>query len=1151
MAELQETLIYVEKENIEEAEFMSRNFVTREIKTRAYLNALGAELIIKYIKSEGIDTNNLHNLHSISKILEKYDIADVLLPNIHIDARVVFDKKQLFIPKSHFENEIKPDVYAFLIISKDFETAKFIGYCEASAIDKNKANTDYYFVDADQLATPESFAKFIKNYVGKNKHSITEEEMLRGRQLSVSLADHNITKFEEKELLELLLLSDELRESVLEFDNFETLAYSAAPDVVKSINETGVFTAAPSTENIDIVEESDISDTKEDLFGDNMLEDNITLEEESKEELEDITSENNIDIDNNTEEITETNNESEIEAEELEEQPVEHNLSIDEEALAIDTTTLETPNLSVDDILDQTIASIDADKSIDEDQQAEPKNSEPSPSEEDKKDNVAGKVITAAAETAATIAGAAITGAAGATAAKTAAEASAAGIVSEGAMKLAGVSGEIIDNVVDENIHKQSENLDKIDSSLVGTNPEAIEISAESEALGKLSASKIEQNIENEKAFAPKDLSQLDKVDTIASESKEQRFEHETIDMAEMETVENDLYRDEEDSGVDIDTLTDLEAVEKKENELTEAHILSESEVVDLPESMEYSINDDGTSSFDDIMMDKNMPPEEDTDNLIDMAPIDDENIIGSLNFDEISETSEDAKIQEPDLSVEATDIEIPQDTTIENTLTKDATENLDLDLDGDINLDMIDAKIDSLMEEELTGGNVQADIEPSATENIKNEEILDNIDSAENSSIETVTVEDFSSELFEEEKQETSSNTEYTEQNNDSKEKEEAAEDEIQIEDENEEISIEEFENMLEGNDEKTDELKDDSSIDDFLGITDNAQEVSLEDQDWLSDTPENTINTAEELSTEDIIEEAEIPAAKTLNVIENSTVISDKTFTPGEIAIDINNSRPIELEGSESLEKLYNPNSPIPGEALLNNPGRMSAQKDGAKSPLGAILGVVGLLIMLTVIGAVGFGVAKMFKAPKEEAPQPITDDAASLNMDAIKTDNGNTLDVNPNNVVSMDNNKNALASTTGTTASSAGQSAVTAARTTGTATAFVEIKKLSWEIPDYISQNASFKQYFQSVGKSIKNALTADLLLATDYIYSSPVKISVTFDKDGTFKNSQIINSSGSTQIDSIVLQTVNQTLKVLKAPNSIGNDQSTTALLKIYF
>ena len=79
----QGTIIYIEKENITEAEFMSRNFVNTETKSRAFLNTIGAELITKYLASEGFEVSELYNLHSMSKILEETDIADILLPNIH------------------------------------------------------------------------------------------------------------------------------------------------------------------------------------------------------------------------------------------------------------------------------------------------------------------------------------------------------------------------------------------------------------------------------------------------------------------------------------------------------------------------------------------------------------------------------------------------------------------------------------------------------------------------------------------------------------------------------------------------------------------------------------------------------------------------------------------------------------------------------------------------------------------------------------------------------------------------------------------------------------------------------------------------------------------------------------------------------------
>ena len=151
---------------------------------------------------------------------------------------------------------------------------------------------------------------------------------------------------------------------------------------------------------------------------------------------------------------------------------------------------------------------------------------------------------------------------------------------------------------------------------------------------------------------------------------------------------------------------------------------------------------------------------------------------------------------------------------------------------------------------------------------------------------------------------------------------------------------------------------------------------------------------------------------------------------------------------------------------------------------------------------------------------------------------------------NYFNMDNNYNALATTSKTSAGASASSAKTTQKK-GPAKSFVEIKEMKWLLPDYISRNVQFQQYFQSVGKSLKLSLTTDLLLASDYIYTDQMKVAVTFGKDGVFQASQVIVSSGSNQIDKIVLQTVNQTLKTLKAPNSVGNDENTTAVLNISF
>ena len=95
-------------------------------------------------------------------------------------------------------------------------------------------------------------------------------------------------------------------------------------------------------------------------------------------------------------------------------------------------------------------------------------------------------------------------------------------------------------------------------------------------------------------------------------------------------------------------------------------------------------------------------------------------------------------------------------------------------------------------------------------------------------------------------------------------------------------------------------------------------------------------------------------------------------------------------------------------------------------------------------------------------------------------------------------------------------------------------ITLKKVSWEVPDYLSYSDNIRKYLQAAGKSIRLTLSSDLLLTNDYIYANQVKVSIKLKKDGKVESAQIVKSSGSSQVDNVVLQTVKETLNVVKPP-----------------
>lgn len=1159
MAQKQQAIIYIENENKTEAEFMSRSFVKKEVKNRAYINALGAELASKYLASEGIDTTETHNLHSISKILEKIDVADIMLPNIHIDVRVVFDENQIFIPKSHAKLGIEPDIYLAMKLSPDFKFVEFLGYFEPARINKNKQNSDYYFIEKEKLSSPEKLTQYIKNFTGNTDKGISEDEMLHARELFISMSDHSISQEEEQELINLLLLSDSLRDSVLEFDNFETLSYSVgssfgseleelpAGEPVLTIDENLV----DSESNDEQPEENETENSEEEnLAEENIEEQEVATDLDFSSTDEDIILDESFFEDDTTAEEEDLMN-STTNVDQPEEEPtpiVTEETHVEEDILHTQDNVEENLDMDVDIDLDMD-SSIDLDN-IDEDSPTEnetPKEEAKTeqPKDEDPLSKIVGDALKKTIETATTAAAAG----AAATAISGAAEANVAGTASTEAMKLAGVAGDVVEDIVVKNLESQHTNLDKIDYAKTTTNANDV---PEHIAAYDLSSAKIEADLEAEKTGqteTPKDLSELQTVDT--NPKGYEKIEQEAIDFGNINGSPVEEFKPETTENLEdlshisaIDTPTT--PIEDLENKIKEEQLNETNNLSDLNfDNSTIDINADGTSSIDNLNFDIGL--ENDTDeHLVDLGMTNElviDNDQETLNIDDF----------DTDLITDSNDssTETLQNESSEETITEEPCQEEEI-----TTLDDLDSL--SIIDEEVPLQDSNKSEEPNT--------LLDELEDT-----------DFDSDFITEEEkpEELSASTpkDQSEEDTDDFLAELAVDNDSNIDSDIEPLSIEEMQSSENpdtdfGNfddlDLTTEEVENQPQkpAETEVSQTELNQddEITLDDFSEIEKPTDDTTNENSETTSEEKFITEPDPGEKAFTVMENSTVISDKTFKVGEIPIDINNPEIQNFEGPEQLESLYNEDN-VPGAALLHTPGRLgSTRGNNSKVGLGIGLGIVGIFLVVAIAGIIGFTAFKMMKPAADEAPQPITDDANPTSSDNGVSD-ANTLNINENNVVNMDATTNVpqpqqpLTPQKQQTKAQPSTPATVMPKNTQSkkigATSFIEVKKLSWEVPDYVSYNANFRQYFQSAGKSLKLALTSDLLLATDFTYTDQVRVSVTFNQDGSFKESRMLLSSGSKQVDNIVLQTVNQTLGVLKAPHSIGNDESTTVILKIYF
>lgn len=284
--EKKDSSIKIEEDDLQDAKLSSLDFGATTTRKRAFLNVLGARLAMKMLFSQKIEATNLYSLYTIHNVLRELDIADIYVQGIKIDVRVVFDKEEIFIPKSHFELDLLPDLYLVFDLAQDFSCVECLGFFEPKTLNTQNENKDFYFYECDRLQDPKTLKGFLHDYKGSGefKPPIALEN---AEALFVSLVDKEISTQDKVDLFKCLAGDIELREKIVEFENFETLSKEVAK--TSELLQDNIFDIV-GAQQVYEDEELTIEEEKAEVIGevlDGLLdgEDEIQIDTEEKSEF--------------------------------------------------------------------------------------------------------------------------------------------------------------------------------------------------------------------------------------------------------------------------------------------------------------------------------------------------------------------------------------------------------------------------------------------------------------------------------------------------------------------------------------------------------------------------------------------------------------------------------------------------------------------------------------------------------------------------------------------------------------------------------------------------------------------------------------------------------------------------------------------------
>ena len=1109
----QGTLIYVEENDKSEARVLAQNFAKNDVKSRAYVNALGAELGMKYLSLENINNQRLYNMHSVRKVLEEFDISDIMLANIHIDVRVVFDENYIFVPKSHFEYDILPDIYFVMQLAEDHSHATFLGFFEPKLINKNNQNDKYYFIEKEKLTAPSNLKAYIENFKGNTTQSLSDTENEKAEMLMVAMTDQNISREETKDLLKMLQRSADLRDEFIEFENFELLSYKAehSPDVVVPVQN-------PTDEVLDT--------TLEDLTGGDELTKDLLMGENSS----DIS-------------LDEDNFEDLLGG--FEDENSDQNATVDE--VSADTTKNSGDGLSVlSDVAGM----------------------------------AAGAATIAGAGAAATAAGSMAMGAVEGAAASVAGD-----VISSAATGAVDVLAEAAKNVAN-NLVENSESKVQSFENLEISEPEISEqnLSADdlmiSEDNGVSDVAETHSEMANmEDLTAQASVGNFDEVsldDLMITEDEDQSSELSSIETLQEENArQKGLISDEAllENSLDFSNVTPVPQVEDEtklhegletvdlegfdaiapEVKLEEAPSQDESNVLDISEvnaepnnlgdniseTVEFGTIDTVDNTCENAVNNQKSEPTANFDEFGTLEPLSDDNLfLEEPSQPETAKKETPASPDEVDLSdfqsldMESFDhisLDSVKDTSIpeapqETDLAKDLLGGLDLGLDSIPDLDTSNLGLD----ENLTETNAETEKTETNNENSEAEAPAGEPEMLDISGLDTV----------ETTPSEEADQTQPTEENT----VEELSEADIVDSPENSSADLDLVSQAVDM-DVAKDTLLEESGLENLEDMTniENTVEIPEVTVETQNEEPvqdmENLSETSDEVPTEPTVA-TEIPTEMTeISETTPQAVVEEEpteSTSPLEGSLD-------ELESLDAdnpdLSMLFNEadENAVANEVAENQeesfvptlphlPERSSANK-------GKIIGAAVLVALLVSGTFFGLSMKNKNDATQNEIAQPLPEnnETSQTPETAGQVDNTNIM-ANAPDIVDMPKNQAEPANVK----KEQPKSVKPATKPVNPDGSIMSVKKLAWELPDYLSYSNEMKKYLQTAGKSIKLSLTSDLLLAKEYAYSNQVKVMLKLANDGTIKESKIAKSSGSKEIDDIVLRTVKETLNVVKPP-----------------
>ena len=246
MTILDSTVFKISEDTFEYAKEIASGAKDEFSRKRIYESVLCMKTLADYFKTQGYITDINNCFYKIPLLNEEFELNEFRCNGRCIDVRPVVNEKYVLIPKSLYDYNILPDLFAVAKFNKEKSTVNIIGCIEPLNIDRTKQNEKYYIADTAKLIQPFEIEDRIKLV---NNIKISDRNHNLYASYFIDYCDGILPEENKKELLKHLSECKGCREKFIDFVKFEAILKHASeyPDMLqdKMLN----FVAATDVDN--------------------------------------------------------------------------------------------------------------------------------------------------------------------------------------------------------------------------------------------------------------------------------------------------------------------------------------------------------------------------------------------------------------------------------------------------------------------------------------------------------------------------------------------------------------------------------------------------------------------------------------------------------------------------------------------------------------------------------------------------------------------------------------------------------------------------------------------------------------------------------------------------------------------------------------